>query len=108
MKKSAGESTSDRKHVNAELSAVVKYLDKLNDMCVAKAVSYGRVRRGVRLRLHDSMRLCPYCLRVHCCNSPDARFEAMKAVIKDEAAKVASANAASVSENRPVQRNSHR
>ena len=47
----------------------------LNDICVSKTMTYGRGRRGVRLRLHDSMRLCPFCLRVHWCNSPDARFE---------------------------------
>ena len=75
LTKSAGESTSDRNHVNAELSNVVQYLTKLNDMCVAKALPHGRGRRGVRLRLHDSMRLCPFCLRVHCCTSPDARLE---------------------------------
>ena len=46
MKKSAGESTSDRNHVNAELSAVVKYLDNRKDMCDAKAESHGRGRRG--------------------------------------------------------------
>ena len=34
------------------MSAVVKYLDKLNDICVSKAVPYRRGRRGVRLRLH--------------------------------------------------------
>ena len=75
MKKCAGELTNDRNHLNAELSAVVKYLAKLNDMCVAKPVPYRRGRRGVRLRLHDSKRLCPFCLRVHRRNSPDARFE---------------------------------
>ena len=35
--------------MNAELSAVVKNLAKFNDTCVAKAVPYGRGRRGVRL-----------------------------------------------------------
>ena len=40
LKKSAGELTSDRDSANAELSAVVEYLAKLNDMCVAKAMTY--------------------------------------------------------------------
>ena len=38
LKKSAGELTSDRDPVNAELSAVVEYLAKFNDMCVAKVM----------------------------------------------------------------------
>merc|ERR1712136_381107 len=46
LKKSAGELTSDRDSSNAELSAVVQYLAKLNDMCVAKAETYEeKVRR---------------------------------------------------------------
>ena len=32
-----GEWTGDKDSATAELSAVVKYLSKLNDMCVAKA-----------------------------------------------------------------------
>ena len=38
MKKVARELTSDTDHVNAELSAVVECLTKLNDMCIAKAM----------------------------------------------------------------------
>ena len=38
LKKSAGELTSDRDHVNAELSAVVECLAKVNVMCVVKAM----------------------------------------------------------------------
>ena len=46
LKKSAGELTRDRDSSNAELSAVVQYLAKLNDMCVAKAETYEeKVRR---------------------------------------------------------------
>ena len=46
LKKSAAELTSDRDSSNAELSAVVQYLAKLNDMCVAKAETYEeKVRR---------------------------------------------------------------
>merc|ERR1712012_1154399 len=46
LKKSAGELASDRDSSNAELSAVVQYLAKLNDMCVAKAETYEeKVRR---------------------------------------------------------------
>ena len=40
LKKSAGELTSDQDSSNAELSAVVQYLAKLNGMCVAKAETY--------------------------------------------------------------------
>jgi len=46
LKKSASELTSDRDSANSELSAVVQYLAKLNDMCVAKAETYEeKVRR---------------------------------------------------------------
>merc|ERR1712065_27731 len=46
LKKSAGELTSDRDSSNAELSAVVQYLAKLSDMCVAKVETYEeKVRR---------------------------------------------------------------
>ena len=40
MKKVTGELTSDKDHVNAELSAVVEYLDELDDVCVAKTRTY--------------------------------------------------------------------
>ena len=38
LTKSACELTSDRDPVNAELPAVVKYLDELDDVCVAKTI----------------------------------------------------------------------
>ena len=38
LKKSAGELTIDRDHVNAELSAMVEYIAELNDICVAKVM----------------------------------------------------------------------
>ena len=41
FRKSADESISDRDSGSAELSAVVEYLAKLNDMCIAKVVTYG-------------------------------------------------------------------
>eukprot|EP00450_Noctiluca_scintillans_P002421 CAMPEP_0194482150 /NCGR_PEP_ID=MMETSP0253-20130528/4235_1 /TAXON_ID=2966 /ORGANISM="Noctiluca scintillans" /LENGTH=688 /DNA_ID=CAMNT_0039321673 /DNA_START=47 /DNA_END=2116 /DNA_ORIENTATION=+ len=40
LKRSSGELTSDRDSTSAELSAVVQYLAKLNEMCVAKAETY--------------------------------------------------------------------
>ena len=41
LDKSASEMTSDRSGVQDELNAVLEYLDKLKDRCVAKAESYG-------------------------------------------------------------------
>ena len=41
LKKSVGELTVDRDHVNAELPAMVEYLAELNDICVAKAMRCG-------------------------------------------------------------------
>ena len=40
MEKSAGKLTGDWDPVNAELSDVVVYLDKFNNMCVAKVMPY--------------------------------------------------------------------
>ena len=45
LEKSAGKLTSDRDFTPAELSAVVEYLAKLNDMCVAKADTFGETAR---------------------------------------------------------------
>jgi chromosome segregation ATPase len=46
LKKALGESTADRKGVQAELDALLEYLGKLHEMCVAKAEPYAeRVRR---------------------------------------------------------------
>merc|ERR1719238_1715271 len=41
LDKSASEMSSDRSGVRDELNAVLEYLDKLKDRCVAKAESYG-------------------------------------------------------------------
>ena len=48
LKKAAGELASDRDSTNAELSAVVQYLDQSNEMCVAKAETYGREGQQAR------------------------------------------------------------
>merc|ERR1719428_396990 len=40
LKKSLGETTADKKGVQAELDAVMEYLGKLNEMCIAKAEPY--------------------------------------------------------------------
>ena len=40
MKKSVCKLTSDMDPANPELSAVVEYLDKLKDVCVAKTMTY--------------------------------------------------------------------
>jgi len=40
LKKALGETTSDKKGVQAELDAILTYLGKLNDMCIAKAEPY--------------------------------------------------------------------
>merc|ERR1719440_305267 len=40
LDKSASEMTSDREGVQTELDAVLEYLEKLKDRCVAKAESY--------------------------------------------------------------------
>lgn len=40
LKKSLGETTSDRKGVQTELDAILEYLSKINDMCIAKAEPY--------------------------------------------------------------------
>merc|ERR1711881_242426 len=40
LAKSSAEATSDRKGVQSELDAVLEYLAKLEDRCVAKAQSY--------------------------------------------------------------------
>jgi chromosome segregation ATPase len=40
LKKEVGEWTGDKDSATTELSAVVEYLSKLNDMCVAKAETY--------------------------------------------------------------------
>ena len=55
MKKSVRELTSDRNPANAELSAVVGYLDKFKDVFVAKTMTYEekpqrRAAEIVRLR----------------------------------------------------------
>ena len=43
--------TRDRDSANAELSAVLQYLDELNEMCVAKAETHGErdSRRAVEI-----------------------------------------------------------
>ena len=77
-RESADELTSDRDLANTELpvameSDVVKYLAKFNDMRVANTNAVRR-RRGVQLRpavSESSRRLCPFCLRAHCCKGPD-------------------------------------
>ena len=45
LKKEVGEWTGDKGSATAELSAVVKYLSKLNDICVAKAEPYAATVR---------------------------------------------------------------
>jgi cell division protein FtsB len=40
LKKSLGETTSDRKGVQSELDAILEYLGKINEMCIAKAEPY--------------------------------------------------------------------
>jgi chromosome segregation ATPase len=40
LKKALGETTSDKKGVQAELDAILTYLGKLNEMCIAKAEPY--------------------------------------------------------------------
>merc|ERR1719162_2878476 len=51
LAKSSTEATSDREGVQAELDALVEYLDKLNKMCVAKAEPYAerKARREAEL-----------------------------------------------------------
>ena len=56
LKKVAGELISDSDHVNAVLSAVVKCLSKLNDMCVSKATkseSQERAAEHSKNELHE-------------------------------------------------------
>merc|ERR1719453_1702398 len=46
LDKATAEASSDREGVNAELDAVLEYLEKLKDMCIAKAEPYAeRARR---------------------------------------------------------------
>ena len=70
-KKSTDELISNMDSVNTELQAVVERLAKLNDVCVAKAMKCEE--RSVRLSSlgTSSRRLCPFCLRVRCCDGSD-------------------------------------
>merc|ERR1719389_1173977 len=45
LDKAVTETSSDRANVQAELDAVVEYLGKLTDMCVAKAEPYSEIKR---------------------------------------------------------------
>jgi chromosome segregation ATPase len=40
LKKALGETTADKKGVQAELDAILEYMTKINDMCIAKAEPY--------------------------------------------------------------------
>merc|ERR1712064_170273 len=67
LKKSAGELTSDRDSSNAELSAVVQYLAKLSDMCVAKVETYEEKVRRRTAEIAGLKEASPFCLRVRSC-----------------------------------------
>ena len=67
LKKSAGELTSDRDSSDAELSAVVQYLAKLNDMCVAKAETYEEKVRRRTAEIAGLKEALSICLRVRSC-----------------------------------------
>ena len=75
LKKVASELTSDRDHVNAELSAVAECLTKLNDMCIAKAMkseSQERAAEHCGNELNEGQGgSVPLCMRTHCCNNSD-------------------------------------
>jgi uncharacterized small protein (DUF1192 family) len=47
LRKALGETTADRKGVQTELDAILEYLTKINDMCIAKAEPYAE-RKGRR------------------------------------------------------------
>merc|ERR1740138_591501 len=51
LKKALAETTADKKGVQTELDAVLEYLGKLNDMCIAKAEPYAEkvARRDAEL-----------------------------------------------------------
>jgi len=51
LKKALGETTADKKGVETELDAILAYLAKLNDMCIAKAEPYeeAKARREAEL-----------------------------------------------------------
>jgi len=57
--------TRDRDSANAELSAVVQYLDELNEMCVAKAETHGErdSRRAVEIAEFVPAEVQPFASR---------------------------------------------
>ena len=73
LKKLPGKLNSVWDPVNAELSDVVEYLDKFNDVCVAKVTPDDEKQQrcaaeSLREFKGGSRRLCPFCLRAHCWN----------------------------------------
>ena len=107
MKKSVCELTSDTDSANAELSAVVEYLDMLKDVCVAKTMTCEEKsqRRAAQIAgfrealfiLSESVLLQrPQILQrvtIHQHETMSSNIASVKDAVEDVAAKIASTSA---------------
>ena len=107
LKRSTGELTSDRDSANAELSAVVEYLVKLNDMCIAEAMMYEEksqrraaeiagLKEALSILSESALLQWPQTVQrvnIHRYETLSSDIASTKAAIEDDAAKVASTSA---------------
>ena len=107
LKKSACDLTSDRDPANAELSAVVEYLDKLKDVCVAKTMTYEEksqrrapeiagFREALSILSESALLQRPQILQrvtIHQHETMSSNIASVKDAIGDVAAKIASTSA---------------